>query len=417
MDDDLDEVDLSLMMPIGVLYKEFICPICFIEITDAYMTPCGHNFCKPCIEECINRRHECPVCKAETTREQLAKNFHFDNLFGIVSEEKEKAAKRYYDNLISSATAPTQTAELPQATRSPIEQVFQTHMRRNLFAFEEYYGSLRRNLDAQSQQLRSELVTKISELRARHEAEVRQLENNNNLPVLARQASDDLIQRRIEDMTAEVQLKISELQRKFDACVSLLVDSYDRHLSQIPASPLLLPTTVTIVLPDRHLRHEVQLKCTDTIAEVRQILKMWFLNALGDPLQQWMPDSRFDLLIPFTDVIGQSKTVTITDESEPLGRFGMQPGSELIHHGGLQLKSDVPKLCFSVEFNKESPQAVDYFSCADCKFNWLCRACTQHCHQGHRVSPFLQNHTPSWGCCYCKKGKCRLLPGRPTQAS
>ena len=39
------------------LLEEYTCPICFDEIACCRMTPCGHNFCKECIEECLNRKY------------------------------------------------------------------------------------------------------------------------------------------------------------------------------------------------------------------------------------------------------------------------------------------------------------------------------------------------------------------------
>lgn len=54
--------DLHLTIPIKNLMEEFVCPICFNRISDCYITPCGHNFCKNCIYECLNRKHQCPCC-------------------------------------------------------------------------------------------------------------------------------------------------------------------------------------------------------------------------------------------------------------------------------------------------------------------------------------------------------------------
>lgn len=46
------------------LDMELKCPICLDEMKRPCSTPCGHNFCKGCLEEATRRKSECPVCRA-----------------------------------------------------------------------------------------------------------------------------------------------------------------------------------------------------------------------------------------------------------------------------------------------------------------------------------------------------------------
>lgn len=39
------------------------CIICYDTMNEPTMTPCGHMFCKKCIQLCLNHRKECPMCK------------------------------------------------------------------------------------------------------------------------------------------------------------------------------------------------------------------------------------------------------------------------------------------------------------------------------------------------------------------
>lgn len=39
------------------------CPICLSEITDNTTTNCGHSFCKTCIDNCLDNKIECPMCR------------------------------------------------------------------------------------------------------------------------------------------------------------------------------------------------------------------------------------------------------------------------------------------------------------------------------------------------------------------
>ncbi|KAH9495543.1 coatomer subunit alpha [Bulinus truncatus] len=42
--------------------SDFICPICFDIIDEAYMTKCGHSFCHECIVKSLERNNRCPKC-------------------------------------------------------------------------------------------------------------------------------------------------------------------------------------------------------------------------------------------------------------------------------------------------------------------------------------------------------------------
>ncbi|KAL0189515.1 hypothetical protein M9458_016614, partial [Cirrhinus mrigala] len=42
----------------GLLAEELQCSVCLDVFTDPVSTPCGHNFCKNCLNHCI-----CPLCK------------------------------------------------------------------------------------------------------------------------------------------------------------------------------------------------------------------------------------------------------------------------------------------------------------------------------------------------------------------
>uniref|UniRef100_A0A8C6TFB8 RING-type domain-containing protein n=1 Tax=Neogobius melanostomus TaxID=47308 RepID=A0A8C6TFB8_9GOBI len=49
--------------------QQFQCSICLDVFTDPVTTPCGHNFCKTCIEQhWANSVYNCPYCKEAFTR-------------------------------------------------------------------------------------------------------------------------------------------------------------------------------------------------------------------------------------------------------------------------------------------------------------------------------------------------------------
>jgi len=55
--------------------KDFLCPICFQTMEDAFLTSCGHSFCYTCITTHLNNRRNCPSCARYLTAEQLIPNF------------------------------------------------------------------------------------------------------------------------------------------------------------------------------------------------------------------------------------------------------------------------------------------------------------------------------------------------------
>ncbi|KAI4903259.1 hypothetical protein NFI96_032699, partial [Prochilodus magdalenae] len=62
---------------------QLLCSICLDVFTDPVSTPCGHNFCMVCLQECWDSSSccQCPVCKKEfTTRPELSVNTFISGL-------------------------------------------------------------------------------------------------------------------------------------------------------------------------------------------------------------------------------------------------------------------------------------------------------------------------------------------------
>ncbi|EDR22716.1 hypothetical protein EDI_336040 [Entamoeba dispar SAW760] len=47
------------------------CCICYSDIVDCTITPCGHAFCYQCIKEWLVRVPNCPICKSRVLLEQV----------------------------------------------------------------------------------------------------------------------------------------------------------------------------------------------------------------------------------------------------------------------------------------------------------------------------------------------------------
>uniref|UniRef100_A0A0L0NRG2 RING-type domain-containing protein n=1 Tax=Candidozyma auris TaxID=498019 RepID=A0A0L0NRG2_CANAR len=55
------------------------CIICQSQIIVGSLTPCGHKFCKACLEEWLKTRSNCPVCKSYTIRDTVHHFTHYES--------------------------------------------------------------------------------------------------------------------------------------------------------------------------------------------------------------------------------------------------------------------------------------------------------------------------------------------------
>ncbi|MCJ8749887.1 hypothetical protein PDJAM_G00192790 [Pangasius djambal] len=82
---------------ISVDQDQFICPVCLYLLKDPVTLPCGHSFCKVCINGCWDQEDErgvysCPQCRDTfTPRPVLRRN----NMLAEVVEKVKKTAPAY----------------------------------------------------------------------------------------------------------------------------------------------------------------------------------------------------------------------------------------------------------------------------------------------------------------------------------
>eukprot|EP01057_Protomagalhaensia_wolfi_P005761 Protomagalhaensia_wolfi_Nauph_80__5760@NODE_702_length_2091_cov_25_018031_g525_i0_p1_GENE_NODE_702_length_2091_cov_25_018031_g525_i0NODE_702_length_2091_cov_25_018031_g525_i0_p1_ORF_typecomplete_len274_score33_19zfC3HC4_2/PF13923_6/5_8e14zfC3HC4_3/PF13920_6/5_4e13ProkRING_4/PF14447_6/1e11zfC3HC4/PF00097_25/1_6e10zfRING_5/PF14634_6/1_1e09zfC3HC4_4/PF15227_6/2e08zfRING_UBOX/PF13445_6/5_2e08zfRING_UBOX/PF13445_6/1_9e02Ubox/PF04564_15/1_5e07zfRING_2/PF13639_6/6_7e07zfRING_6/PF14835_6/1_2e06zfNOSIP/P len=55
----------------GAKVKPFDCNVCFDLAQDPVVTRCGHLYCWPCLHAWLKQVSECPVCKAQVTRDTV----------------------------------------------------------------------------------------------------------------------------------------------------------------------------------------------------------------------------------------------------------------------------------------------------------------------------------------------------------
>ncbi|GAB4826528.1 coatomer subunit alpha, variant 2 [Ancistrocladus abbreviatus] len=72
---------------VGVLDKEFQCPICMQIMKDAFLTACGHSYCYMCIATHLRNKNDCPRCGRFLSNSLIFPNFALDKLVKKMSSQ------------------------------------------------------------------------------------------------------------------------------------------------------------------------------------------------------------------------------------------------------------------------------------------------------------------------------------------
>jgi len=384
-----EDPEINLSVPLRPIYEELICPVCFNAIQECFVTTCGHNFCKACIAECLNRKHSCPCCNHATTKAQTIKNHHFDRLLKIIESHKDDASKKYFESLIANQAANKNgdNNNVPLNSKlSPIETVFHKYMKKSLLEYENYYSEMKHKFEGNSKEIKETYDNKMNKAKKKY------------------QNRENVLNSKLAKYTKICEEKQQALAASFNTAVSLLQDSYENYMKDFAPAPQLLPVTVTVVVPKKKYRMKLTIKPTDNARDVKAALQLDMANT-GDQITAFSNDNFFTIFRPLGS---KGEETAVYDENRPLIQYKIEPGSELILQGDLKLKSDMPKECLTANFEKD--MVMDYFTCRDCKFNWICKTCAQNCHAGHDTVIYIAKHNPTWACCYCvKNNKCKII--------
>ncbi|XP_006811660.1 uncharacterized protein LOC102803824 [Saccoglossus kowalevskii] len=402
----MEDEELPLSIPVKALWEHMTCPICMSVLCNTYMTPCGHRYCKECIIECVNRRHKCPCCNTDVHKvRDLLHDHQFDVLIQNIREAKEMAEKTYFEELIHTVVSNANSLDVNNS-HSPVEEVLKKHLKEGLAAHENYYQELRTQCNHQIQMIEKELAGSTAELQ-------KQTQVQTDFEV------------KLKDLNEKYEYRKQTFLSELENCGRMLSQAYDRYLTEHLPTPSLLPIKVSLVLLNKEITFsDVQIKPNYSISHIQDILKSK-MHSRDDPIITFDDDVRFILVGPFVkrslsethqlvnDVVQHevvhTDVVLLPRNCCPILQFGAKSGSEIIITGRVKSQSDLPKLCFATTFEEGRGDSVDYFTCRDCGFNWVCKPCKESCHKDHMTVPYIMNHHPTWACCYCpKKKKCVL---------
>ncbi|XP_064607813.1 tripartite motif-containing protein 75-like isoform X2 [Liolophura sinensis] len=401
----MDLPDLPLLVPISAFSDYIQCSICMTLLNNTHTTPCGHRYCEKCIKEWVDRQHKCPCCNHPLQNNQLMKDHQFDGLIACVLQEQDKSETQYFESLISKATSTT--ANETFSLQTPVENVLKKHLLSSLAAHEKFCQELKKEFISRTQKLEEGMKRTISEL-AQHGL------------------SEEELQSQTEDLLKTLKRQKDGLSKDLESCVQLVATAYDKHLSNHIPTVDILPVKVSVFLLEKDVRLDnIQLKPTDSLSDIQEIVEL-SLAERNDPIVSMGDDVQWLVFGPFAkgsnwemqavaqDIIEHGNTnhpgvCVIQDKTMISVQYCIKPNSDLVVWGNVKCKSDLPKLCFVKLFSPGEQKSVDYFSCKQCGFNWVCRSCMEICHQGHNVVPYIMNHQPTWACCYCPKKKTCII--------
>eukprot|EP00903_Cladosiphon_okamuranus_P021480 g19746.t1 len=327
-------------------------------------------------------------------------------------------------------TPPPRTTRSAPTELSPVEAILVNRMREAFLGYQSYYDRERATHESEIRGLTAQLLA------ARQREEMDGTGATTAPPAEARARTVAALEGAIEDSRA-----------RFKAGMEALLQDFDEHAKNATPPPSLLPSTVTVILASRGVRLNTKVLPTDFPENIYAKVRAHYLAA-GDEVREFGANAQLYLQSLSSTAVGggsggntaaaapttaqgqspqpQAQThhpirearQTIFSQS-PGGRIGA--GWALVVDGPILLASEEVKPCFAVEFAQlhkggdgkggGDPQqrAVDFFRCGECNLNWLCAACATHCHSQCRdVKPFILNHRPTWGCCYCSKKRSRL---------
>ncbi|XP_025078140.1 E3 ubiquitin-protein ligase TRIM21-like [Pomacea canaliculata] len=392
--------DLPIFIPARVVEEYFNCSICLNTMVEPNMTACGHRFCSKCITEWVDRHRSCPCCNGVLDSTRLFRDHQFDGLIDVCKKEIQNAESAYFDSLLK----PDQ--HMPPAT--PVEEVLRKHLKSSLAAHERYFQDLKQQFERKSQCLEFKMRKDLERLRL-----------DGTPPAV--------LQLEIQNLEDALQEKKEALESDLQNCLKLVAEAYDRYLSEHIPSLDILPVKVTVVINDKGIRlPDIGLSPADTLTVIQTAVEE-MLKQRGNEVIRWQPDGGKILLVsPLSKQESYNVPEILLDISmggdsfpgiqqlswldKPVLQYHTKSGSELILHGCMVCQSDLPKVCYVQTYKQQGPKKVDYYSCSQCGFNWICKSCIQVCHKDHPVTPHVLNHQPTWACCYCPKKKtCHLL--------
>ena len=352
MSTDFEDESLHLRIALNAVMPHLLCPVCLEVIERACVTPCGHSFCRACLEDCLDHREQCPACNADCARSAFRPNVIVDAVIASVQTERDAAARDYFANVISGgspASGPAEADKVPAAAPNAVAAVFQRRASRFLQPFEDRYLAL---ADGHARAMAAGSAPR------------------------------------------------AELEATFEASVRALTASYETYLDELERQPVGLPLNISVTITTRNgaletsdTRLSLVVPSSTTVSALREAIRADVERAGAMSIAAFVPSN---VLVAGDIVLGP-------DEERTLHSFGLGTDATVTIKGVVTVKmAGEDDDCIVRTGVPDGP--VPYFACATCKLNWICPTCINRCHAAHETQLYVRQR-PKYALCKCRQSK------------
>ncbi|XP_053194388.1 E3 ubiquitin-protein ligase TRIM39-like [Scomber japonicus] len=213
---------------------QFLCSICLDVFTDPVTTPCGHNFCKNCINEHWNSndQYPCPLCKKVfNTRPEL----HINSLLNefVAQFRQEAQQKAVLDHKTHKCVPLKEEYEGKKAELGKTEVEIQEMIEKKRLKIEEIKNSVELSEEAADRE-KAEGVQVFTALKETVERSLNEL-------IETIEEKQRTTEKQAEDLIKELEQEISELKKRSSEVEKLSHSEDHLHLllnfSSLKAAP------------------------------------------------------------------------------------------------------------------------------------------------------------------------------------
>lgn len=366
--------------------------------------PCGHSLCYDCILEIINQSNCCPSCKTPCKKEQIVKNYSLEQVIEYVNYERENELKNNINNKFNEYVEEIGVSNKKENNEDPennnneslasIKRIFFDELKAVFLQYENFFNKIKEEYDNKLSLVRNSMINNDKEDK----------EDSNKIEL-----NEPNVNKKENKINSIEELE--KIKERYNKIKNTIFNSLQDYLKNLPQTPLTLPilTSITVNIDfKKHVIQNVQLKRTDKISRLYDIVQEYFKN-LNDPVSDFngcyflvdrnLVDENINKI--------EDSSLVFKDKEDLFLNYDIMSGEEIELIGSIEIESIKKLNCITYNFK---PIICNYFNCNTCNKKWLCEACTKICHKGHEIVAFKIKHEATWACCYCFKGsnKCQL---------
>jgi hypothetical protein len=162
-----------------------------------------------------------------------------------------------------------------------------------------------------------------------------------------------------------------DVENNYNTVVKELEASLDKYMKNLPETPLSLPIkTKLVIVKKNHTIDHLMLSPTDTFGKLNDMITNYFTNlndeiiSKSDSCGFYIRRKEFEADIN-SELKEINRDIKLNENSIVLS-MGLMPGEIIYYDGDYRLKSEAPRVCIKVDFEKLKGTSVSYFACDNC---------------------------------------------------